>query len=288
MQNEISVPIPKGIRGIVFSTEIADTPANCNLRTGIVKINPDYWCFLNNDQRFYILAHEAGHIVLQTHDEHEADAYASKLYFEAKRSPKQSVYAMSKVLPFTTTEQSHRLSKQLIRAAIQDYKTTKNINALKILNKMNQDLNNELDEFEDSFLGDDEESFFGKNRAAKVERRENKKNSRIERKNEKSASKAALRQGKAEAKVLKAQSGQPGAGENIFQKVMQGVQTVGATVGAIKGGGAMGGEYSERPEEKKILGLKAGTFYIVAGVVVVVVSLGLYLVLKSKKSVATA
>ncbi|MDO9187128.1 MAG: hypothetical protein Q7W13_14030 [Bacteroidia bacterium] len=295
MQNKLTIPIPKGIADVVFSDEIGETPANCNLKTRIIKLNPEYWKKLNDDQRFYVIAHEAGHINLQTRSEFEADQYASKLYLESGRSPKESVFSISKVLPLNNYEQRKRLEYQLERASEYDYQINKNNNALKILKIMNENTENELDEFESSYYGDDddyEEGFggrFAKNRAQRHDRKELKKTSKIERKNTKVASKAAAREQKAEAKVLKAQSGEPGAGANVFAKAMEGLKQVGETVGQIRGGqaspeGMPGGDGGQ--EDKKILGLKATTFYIVAGVTAAVVIVGLWLAFKPKKKQA--
>lgn len=295
MQNKLTIPIPKGVADVVFSDEIGETPANCNLKTRIIKLNPEYWKKLNDDQRFYVIAHEAGHINLQTRSEFEADQYASKLYLESGRSPKQSVFSISKVLPLNNYEQRKRLEYQLERASEYDYQINKNNNALKILKIMNENTENELDEFESSYYGDDddyEEGFggrFAKNRAQRHDRKELKKTSKIERKNTKVASKAAAREQKAEAKVLKAQSGEPGAGANVFAKAMEGLKQVGETVGQIRGGQASPEGMPEGDggqEDKKILGLKATTFYIVAGVTAAFVIVGLWLAFKPKKKQA--
>lgn len=296
MQNKLTIPIPKGVADVVFSDEIGETPANCNLKTRIIKLNPEYWKKLNDDQRFYVIAHEAGHINLQTRSEFEADQYASKLYLESGRSPKQSVFSISKVLPLKNYEQRKRLEYQLERASEYDYQINKNNNALKILKIMNENTENELDEFEHSYYGDDddnEEGFggrFAKNRAQRHDRKELKKTSKIERKNTKVASKAAAREQKAEAKVLKAQSGDTsGSPEGIFAKGMEALRTVGDTVSQIKGGAPSAEGMPEGDggkEDKKILGLKAATFYIVAGVTAAVVIVGLWLAFKPKKKQA--
>lgn len=293
MQNKLTIPIPKGVADIVFSDEIGETPANCNLKTRIIKLNPEYWKELNDDQRFYVIAHEAGHINLQTRSEFEADQYASKLYLESGRSPKQSVFSISKVLPLNNYEQRKRLEYQLERASEYDYQINKNNNALKILKIMNMNTENELDEFEDSFYGDDddnEEGFggrFAKNRAQRHDRRALKKTSKIERKNTKTNSKAEARNNKSQAKLLRAESGEPGAGANVFAKAMEGLRTVGDTVGQIREGGAPAEGMPEGDgADKKILGLKATTFYIVAGITAAVVIVGLWLAFKPKKKQA--
>lgn len=293
MQNKLTIPIPKGVADVVFSDEIGETPANCNLKTRIIKLNPEYWKKLNDDQRFYVIAHEAGHINLQTRSEFEADQYASKLYLESGRSPKQSVFSISKVLPLNNYEQRKRLEYQLERASEYDYEINKNTNALKILKIMNENTENELDEFENSYYGDDDdnEEEFGGNRAKRrAEKRDEKKIRRAdknERKNVKANSKATARDKRAEAKLLKSESGEDSS--TVFEKAMQGMKTVGDTVGAIRGGGqpSEGMPASEgEADDKKILGLKATTFYIVAGVTAAVVIVGLWLAFKPKKKQA--
>ena len=236
---KLNFAIPKGVAKVVFSDEIGETPANCNLRTRIIKVNPLYWKKLNNDQRFYVIAHEAGHINLQTHSEFEADQYASELYLESGRSPKQSVFAISKVLPLENYDQRKRLELQLERAAEYDYGINNNNNALKILKIMNENLDNELDEYEYSFLGDDDDdddddNFKGKGKArreAKRAAKATKKADKNTRKNTKANSKAAARDKRSEAKLIKSQGGDDsGSGNDIFGKAMEGLKQVGDTV----------------------------------------------------------
>lgn len=294
MPSKLTIPkTPTGVKAVIFSDEIGDTPANANLRTRIIKLNPEYWKLLNDDQKAYIIEHEAGHINLQTHNEFEADDYASMRYFAAKRSPKQSVFAISKVLPLTNEEQRRRLNLQLQRAVKYDYTVNKNINALKYLNKMSEDTENELDHYEASFEGDyDDDNFggrFARNRAKRHDRRELRKNSKIERKNTRANSKAIARETKSQAKLTKAQNGDTsGSAEDIFQKSMEGLQAVGDTVAKIKGTAPASGGEEAGTDSGKILGMKASVFYIVAGVVVIVVVAGLWLALKPKKALKTA
>jgi hypothetical protein len=309
MRVKLNFPIPKGVADVIYSDEIGDTPANCNLKTRIIKVNPEYWKTFDDDRKFYVIYHEAGHINLQTHNELEADEYASDMYLKSGRSPKKSVYAISKVLPLTNYEQRKRLENQLERASEYDYEINNNPNALKILRHMNEHMENELDEFESNYFGADDDSdddnFKGKWRAKreeKHERKENKKNSKIERKNAKSAahtakvdSKNKAREQRAEAKLLKSKNGDDsGSGSDIFAKAMEGVKTVGGAVSQIRGKSADGGESGEGEGkaseggsgsgDDKIMGMKPTTFYMAVGGFVIVVGTILYLVFKPKKA----
>lgn len=298
MQSNLTLPkTPKGVSGVVFSNEIGETPANCNLKTRIIKLNPDYWKILNDEQRFYVLEHEAGHINLQSHSEFDADQYASTQYLKSGRSPKQSVFAISKVLPLTNYEQRKRLEMQLERASEYDYSINKNNNALKILKIMNTNTENELDEFEESFYGDDD-NFGGRharNRAERHDRHEKKKSDKITRKNSRAeahaskiASKNSSRETRSQAKLNKSEGGESEE-PSTFDKIKDGLSTVGDTVQKIRGKSpemGSGETGSEPTEDKKIMGMKATYFYVAVAATVIVVGTVLFIVFKPKKAKA--
>jgi len=273
--NGRNVPIPAGISAIVFSRDV-EGPAKANLKTRIVTLNPDVIDNLTNDQLYFVLLHEAGHLNLQTRNEKLADAYASKIFLESGRSPKQSVFAVSDVLPEETDEQIERKNDQLKRASIYDYKINKNEKALKNLKLMNENLINELEEYE-SFYGE-EESFLGMGKKASA-RREERHGAKMARKE----AKTNLKNSRAEAKIIKAQSKQTRAEngeESTGSKIMDTLSSVGASaagiIGGLRGGNASAESTADSSgdgsvEEKKILGMSKTTFYIVAGVTAVVV-----------------
>lgn len=131
--------IPPGIRAVTPRDDLGNTPAATDIRKGIVYVNPQLFYKYPEDYRAFILAHEAGHINQQTRNEHEADKWAFNWYTQTGRSTANLVHAMTKVLPYTTTEQKERTWHQLKRAAAFDYRQTGNEAAKVISNLQSPD-----------------------------------------------------------------------------------------------------------------------------------------------------
>ena len=107
------------ITSIEFSNTLGDTPASTHRPSGKVWVNSNYLGG-NMRKRYwdFILAHEEGHIVLDTKSEIEADAYASVKFFNKyPLEPFDSVKALTEVLPVNTAEQKLRVKLQEARAA---------------------------------------------------------------------------------------------------------------------------------------------------------------------------
>ncbi len=104
---------------------IHHSPAKVNHKTKRVFVNADLWAKLNDDTQRFILYHEAGHIVLNTRDEHSADAYAFQRMVAEGRSLKACVYGLTKLL---TNSVGHRKRAYLIlqMAKAKDLITNKN------------------------------------------------------------------------------------------------------------------------------------------------------------------
>jgi tetrahydromethanopterin S-methyltransferase subunit F len=112
--------MPDGITSIQLIDSWGNSPAKTHRPSGAVYINRAFVPLLNADQWAFVLAHEEGHIKENTRDELRADELASRKYFSEKRSPKQSVKALSDFLPFTSPEHHERLKQQFLRAARHD------------------------------------------------------------------------------------------------------------------------------------------------------------------------
>lgn len=299
------VPVPEGIAKVVYSENI-EGPAMGNLRTRIVTLKPSEIAALNDDQLYYVLCHEAGHIVQQTRSEDLADEYASKVYLASKRSPKQSVFALSDVLPHFTQEHHYkpRVINQLCRAASYDYKVNNNKNALKILDMCETKFiaDSTLDEFEANYIGDpDDTSLLGINLGLTKAARQRKQDSH-NMKMETKASKNYRRNNNADVKRMRAENGEEGTGSKIMGTLGQlggAAASVFAGIKGLKTGEAGGAAYSEEgaqaasggdggstpTKSDKILGMEKTTFYIVAGVTAaVVIAVGCYLAFGGKKN----
>lgn len=98
------------------------TPARCNRRTGEIWINDSVWCNIKPEHRMFILLHEYGHIQLNSSDELAVDAYASDLYIKLGYSLNESVKALSRVLTGKNSQHVDRVRAQLDRAKAIDIK----------------------------------------------------------------------------------------------------------------------------------------------------------------------
>jgi hypothetical protein len=112
-------------RGItaIKKADLGESPAAVNRETGVMYVNPAFK--LTQDQWYFIMLHELGHIKEQTKDELKADAWAHKQYLKEPKSLKQSVFALTDLLSFAKEEDYTRAQMQLIRAQKADSKTEK-------------------------------------------------------------------------------------------------------------------------------------------------------------------
>lgn len=99
------------------------TPARVFHKTGIIQVNMSRWPYLPEFTRKFILEHEKGHYYGNTNNEFVADKYAfDTLKLTEPYSLRNSVKALSDVLPMTTPEQTRRVDNAIIRALIVDAK----------------------------------------------------------------------------------------------------------------------------------------------------------------------
>lgn len=242
--------LPAGIKKLTRVSDLGTTPAKCRRNTGEVFINARVWDKLHPDHRYFILCHEAGHIMLNTENEVEADAYAFKEYAKSGRSLTNSVKALSRVLTFNNPEHHLRLSEQLGRALKFDFEVNGNENANP---EFMQTTSYTPEEFESAFLGKLARGLFTtkEGRANRQQKREDRSEKR-DAKTELIYSKASKKEDTGEAKVLNAQANLLNAGA------------------------------PPATEEKTILGMPQKTFAI--AVIVVVVILGIVWYYKKKKA----
>jgi len=96
-------------------------PASVNAITRKLTLSEEYWSTMKHEWKIFILLHELAHLNLNSSDELEVDAYAMKWYVKLGYSPKEAVYALTKVLNLRTTEQIQRIVQQLDLAKHYDY-----------------------------------------------------------------------------------------------------------------------------------------------------------------------
>lgn len=92
------------------------TPARVNRRTGEMFLNMQALTKLPPEHRLFIMLHEMAHVVLQTEDETEADAWAFKKYAEMGYSLKAAVHALTDNLKAQFPQHFMRMYLELKRA----------------------------------------------------------------------------------------------------------------------------------------------------------------------------
>lgn len=124
--------IPKGITKVITAPTFDGAIANCNRDTGLVVVLPEFYN-LPEAHQFFILAHEAGHIVKKSNDEDVADSYAFEQYAKAGYPLSESIMALTHNLSFNSQDHTRRAETQLHRALVYDYKTNNNQKAKQML-----------------------------------------------------------------------------------------------------------------------------------------------------------
>lgn len=139
----LSLPKSKrGIRKVYFVEDLGGTPAKCLRSTGEMWIALKWWRKLPFEHKVFIILHENAHIVLNSSDEKEVDAYAHAQYLRMGYSITKSIEALTKVLSYSTEEHFDRTRAQFARAVIYDVNVNGNKKLLrKLINHRNKTRN---------------------------------------------------------------------------------------------------------------------------------------------------
>ncbi len=99
-----------------FENDPKEGIAKSRRSDGELVINKFYWNQLKPEHKFYVLAHEEGHIKYNTRDEFRADEHASEIYCAAGLSLRESVKALSEHLDRNNPVHIERAWRQYQRA----------------------------------------------------------------------------------------------------------------------------------------------------------------------------
>lgn len=116
----------RGITAIITVPDLGGTPAKVNRRTGVMYLSAKDMKGLPVNYRFFIMLHEMAHVVLQTTNEEEADAWAFQEYAKRGHSLTDGVKALTRVLNDKNPEHAWRMYQQLERAKKYDYEVNNN------------------------------------------------------------------------------------------------------------------------------------------------------------------
>jgi len=289
----LSYALPIGIKKVEKNNSIGLTPAKCFRDTGLVLIN-NYFLRLPEDAQYFVLCHEAGHILLDTDNEFEADNAGFNLYVKSGRSLKGAVKALSQTLPFgskNVNEQLQaqwlqRLQAQLNRAIEFDNKNNNlKPNKMGLLKKLKPKPGGILDTVKNAGIAtiNNQVAFRQEKQGRKLEKRD---------------AKIYTKYAKADAEKILAEQGI--AKQNVAQGIAEGLGRASSEVlkyvnplsgagggladaaQAIAGGlGSNGG--ATDPQEKETEGFwPKYKMYIIIGGVLVVVVVGYFMFFKKK------
>lgn len=119
----LNFPYFKKIR---FVNDPKEGIAKSKASTGELVINKFYWNKLKPEHKYYVLAHEEGHMQFNTRDEIMADDHASAKYLAAGYSITESVKALSEHLDRNNPVHIARAWAQYNRALKYDWEKNKN------------------------------------------------------------------------------------------------------------------------------------------------------------------
>ncbi len=121
--NKIDFPYFTSLR---FINDKKEGIAKSQMYTGELVLNLFYWSKLIPEHKFYVLAHEEGHVFYDTNDELEADSHASKRYLKAGLPIGKSITALSEHLDRNKPVHAARAWAQYQRALQYDWEHNKN------------------------------------------------------------------------------------------------------------------------------------------------------------------
>jgi len=196
---------------IKTETGMGANPARVHRLSGDITLNQSTVNNASYPELKYILGHEAGHFLLNTRSEFEADKFAfQQLAGDFPQSLKGSVLSLSRNLPFDNPEHLERLAAQFMRALRYDYQINGNTSALETYNTLKLRLMDNTMASNTSYHLNDDPFDYGAGKARRQEKKQLRvdkkalKNERYAVKTDKKAAKGVRIEALGEAKVIKA------------------------------------------------------------------------------------
>ena len=271
------------VKGIIEVPYIDGTPARVNHKTGYIFISKAHFDKMDPVYRDFVIAHEEGHLSLNTSNEEAADQYAVYRMIKKGYPLSKIMQSLTRVLNYDKPAHYGRTLNVFSLLAYHDIVKNNNkklLNFLKQSNMVTPIENSYLDEiYMSSFVGDYDD-FLGLGKKAQ-QRREERHKARMEKK----AAKTEIKRAKALQKQAKAQAIAEGTyqPESFGSGVAKALGGLGQGVAAIlgKGGGAEEpiekSSSAQQPEKKNYTWI-----FIIVGVVVLLI-IGYFLFFGKKK-----
>lgn len=267
-----------GISGIIEVDYLEGTPARVDHKSGVVFISKKHFDKMDPVYRNFVLAHEEGHLVLNTKDEQMADEYAMKKMLKKNVPLTKILKSLTRVLQYDKDNHYGRTINIFEKLALYDLFVNNNKKLFNLLKNNNDMVTPVEDIYAMSFEGDFSD-FLGLGKRAK-ERRDAKHEAKMAKKEARTAIKLArAEKEKAKADAIREGKYQPGTG---LKNILSGAAEVaGAVLGTKKGEATETGDANETTtgDDKK----KNYVTWIIIAVVVIILFVAAYFIFFKKK-----
>jgi hypothetical protein len=271
------------VNAILEVPYIEGTPARADHRNGIVYISKKHFEGMDPVYKDFIIAHEEGHLVLNTKNEEQADEYAMKKLLKQGYPLSKILGSLTQVLQYDKMGHYGRTNAIFNKLFLYDLAVNQNKKLLNHLNLLNMNTPDELTDIYAASYETDYSDFLGLGKAAK-ERRKQKQ----EMKKEKKHSKVLIRMARAEKEKAKADAireGRPVEEGGAIKNILAGA---GKLVGGILGKPTEEEDQpiekssdAEQPDKKDKKNNK--TWIIIAVVVVILIIAAYFIFFRGKK-----
>jgi LPXTG-motif cell wall-anchored protein len=262
------------VKGIIEVPYIEGTPARVNHKTGYIFVSKAHFDKLEPVYREFVLAHEEGHLVLNTSNEEAADQYAVNKLLKKGYPLSKIMQSLTRVLNYDKPGHYGRTLNVFSLLAHHDIVNNKNKKLLNILNQYDMVTpveNMYLDDiYTSSFVEENEfDDFLGLGKRAR-ERREERHRMRMEKK----AAKNEIRRAKAEEKRAKAKAIEEGTyqPESFGSGLAKALGGIGNAAATILGKG--GSQEDSEPIEKSAKAEQKNNYtwiFILIGVILLII-----------------
>lgn len=271
------------LNGILEVEKLNGTPARADHRNGIILLSKSHFDKIKNPIfKEFIIAHEEGHLVLNTKNEEQADDYAMKKLLKKGYPLSKILGSLTQVLQYDKIGHYGRTNRLFDKLFLYDLIQNKNQNLLNNLNLINMETPIDLENIYTQSYESEFSDFLGLGKKAK-ERRQQRQEARMEKK----AAKNEMRKAKAEVEKAKADAIRetgviPESGTGL-KNILGGV---GKAVGSILGKGTsdedtlMEKSTVDTTQQKKS---NTTTYIIIAVIVLLLIVAAYFIFFRGKK-----
>lgn len=268
---------------IIEVPSLNGTPAKADHKNNLIIISKKHFENLDPVYKKFIIAHEEGHLKLNTRDEVKVDDYALKKLLKEGYPLSKILGSLTKVLSYDKANHYGRTITMFDKLFLYDLLVNKNEKLLNHINLIDMNTPEILEEIYTSSYEGEFSDFLGMSKAAK-ERRQQKHEAKMAKKDARTQIKLArAEKEKAKAEGIKSGTYQPeGVGTGIGKALGGVAQAAGAILGIGKGQEepeveTKGGAQPEKKDNKKIM-----TWVLIAVVIIILIVAAYFIFFRKK------